>query len=54
MQDIDHFRWALTDEAQSYVRQGSPEVQVLKAIPEDGLPMAELKVSHSFCGCLPN
>ncbi|KAF5837016.1 hypothetical protein DUNSADRAFT_4989 [Dunaliella salina] len=41
--DIDHFRWALTDEAQNYLRNGSPEVQVLNAIPAEGLPMADLK-----------
>uniref|UniRef100_A0A7S3VJY5 phenylalanine--tRNA ligase n=1 Tax=Dunaliella tertiolecta TaxID=3047 RepID=A0A7S3VJY5_DUNTE len=41
--DIDHFRWALTDEALNYLHNGSPEVQVLNAIPAEGLPMADLK-----------
>eukprot|EP00967_Tisochrysis_lutea_P082905 scaffold114936_cov19-Tisochrysis_lutea.AAC.1 len=36
-------QWALTDEALNYLHNGSPEVQVLNAIPAEGLPMADLK-----------
>jgi hypothetical protein len=44
VQDIDHFRWVLTEEAQGYLQNGSPEAQVFNAIPAEGLPMAQLKV----------
>jgi hypothetical protein len=47
-QDIDHFKWALTEEALAYLRDGSPEAQVFRVIPADGLPMADLKV----CVCV--
>lgn len=43
-QEIDHFRYVLTEEAQSYLSTGSPEAQVFNAVPAGGLPMAELKV----------
>ncbi len=45
LQDIDHFRWALTEEAQSYADLGSPEAQVFNIVPPEGLPMAQLKVT---------
>lgn len=44
MQDVDHTRLDLTDEAKQYVAAGSPEAQVFAAVPEDGLPLPELKV----------
>jgi phenylalanyl-tRNA synthetase alpha chain len=44
VQDIDHFRWVLTEEAQGYLQHGSPEAQVFNAVPSEGLPMAQLKV----------
>ena len=45
-QDIDHTRLDLTDEAKQYVGAGSPEAQVFEAVPEEGLPLPELKVCH--------
>ncbi|KAF8072572.1 Phenylalanine--tRNA ligase alpha subunit [Scenedesmus sp. PABB004] len=45
MQDISHSRYVLTPEAESYLTDGSPEVQLLAAIPQDGIALAELKAS---------
>lgn len=39
----ENTRLALTEEAEQYVSDGSPEVQVLRAIPDAGIPLAELK-----------
>lgn len=44
-QDIDHSRYALTDESVAYVTAGSPEAQVFYAVPAEGMSMAELKAS---------
>jgi len=44
MQDIDHSRYVLTDEATSYLAAGSPEAQVFNIVPAEGLPLTELKV----------
>lgn len=41
--DIDHFRYALTEEAEGYLQAGSPEAQVFHAVPPSGLTLAELK-----------
>lgn len=43
-QDIDHFRWVLTDEAKGYLESGTPEAQVFNAVPPEGIAMAALKV----------
>lgn len=43
-QDIDHFRYKLTVEAEGYLGVGSPEVQVFNAVPADGITLADLKV----------
>mgnify|MGYP001807217653 CR=1 FL=1 len=43
-QDIDHFRYALTEESQTYLTAGSPEAQVFAAVGADGISLAELKV----------
>jgi hypothetical protein len=43
-QDIDHFKYVLTDEAQTYLTAGSPEAQVFHAVPADGITLAALKV----------
>ena len=43
-QDIDHFRYKLTAEAEGYLGVGSPEVQVFNAVPADGITLADLKV----------
>jgi len=43
-QDKDHFKWVLTEEAEGYLNNGSPEAQVFNIVPPEGLPMAELKV----------
>lgn len=50
MQDIDHFRYALTEEANGYLAVGSPEAQVFNVVPTDGLPLAQLKVRMSGHG----
>lgn len=42
----ENTRLALTEEAEQYVSDGSPEVQVLRAIPVAGIPLAELKASR--------
>jgi hypothetical protein len=44
MQDKDHFKWVLTDEAAGYLNNGSPEAQVFNTVPPEGLPMAQFKV----------
>ena len=44
-QDIDHFRYTLTEEAQGYLALGAPEAQVFNAVPAEGLPMPALKAS---------
>ncbi len=46
MQDIDHFRYVLTEESQGYLTAGSPEAQVFNAVPAEGITLAELKVSR--------
>lgn len=63
-QDIDHFRYNLTEEAKGYLGVGSPEAQVFNAVPaEGGIPMAAIKVwlapkctaiqcSEGFASCL--
>lgn len=48
LQDIDHSRLALTEEARLYLEAGSPEAQVFNAIPESGISLADLKVA-SVC-----
>lgn len=41
---MKHSAWSLTDEARQYLADGvSPEIQLLRAIPEDGIDMDELK-----------
>jgi hypothetical protein len=45
-QDIEHFKWSLTDESQAYLTAGSPEAQVFNAVPAEGLTLAELKVGR--------
>ncbi|KXZ54325.1 hypothetical protein GPECTOR_5g409 [Gonium pectorale] len=43
-EDIDHFRYALTEESQGYLTAGSPEAQVFNAVtPGEGITLAELK-----------
>eukprot|EP01025_Chloroclados_australasicus_P025698 TRINITY_DN2563_c0_g1_i14.p1 TRINITY_DN2563_c0_g1~~TRINITY_DN2563_c0_g1_i14.p1 ORF type:complete len:538 (+),score=63.98 TRINITY_DN2563_c0_g1_i14:117-1616(+) len=43
VQDIDHFRYALTEEGQQYARDGSPEAQVYELIQSSGgMDMSEL------------
>lgn len=45
-QDIDHFRYVLTEEAEGYVTAGSPEAQAFNAVPaQGGITLAALKVS---------
>ncbi|GLI62444.1 hypothetical protein VaNZ11_005065 [Volvox africanus] len=47
-EDIDHFRYVLTDEAQGYLTAGSPEAQVFNAVPAgEGITLAELKARVS-------
>eukprot|EP00744_Colponema_vietnamica_P003335 GILI01005130.1.p1 GENE.GILI01005130.1~~GILI01005130.1.p1 ORF type:complete len:501 (+),score=192.52 GILI01005130.1:92-1594(+) len=42
----EHKSWVLTDEALSYVSNGTPEAQVYNAVhPESGTPMAEIESS---------
>lgn len=45
LQDIDHSRLALTEEARLYLEAGSPEAQVFHAIPEAGITLTDLKVA---------
>ncbi|GLC42042.1 hypothetical protein PLESTB_001061900 [Pleodorina starrii] len=43
-EDIDHFRYVLTEEAQGYLTAGSPEAQVFAAVPAgEGISLSELK-----------
>ena len=48
MQDIDHSRYVLTEEATSYLAAGSPEAQVFNVVPEEGLPLPQLKVQYDL------
>lgn len=43
-QDINHSKYALTEESATYLTAGSPEAQVFNAIPAEGISMADLKV----------
>lgn len=45
MQDKDNSRLELVPAAVPYLEAGSPEVQVFDALGEEGLPLAELKVT---------
>jgi hypothetical protein len=46
-QDIDHFKWTLTEEAERCLAAGaSPEAQVFAIVPAEGLPLAKLKVGR--------
>ncbi len=55
VQDIDHSRWVLTDEAKGYLAAGTPEAQVFALVPPEGITMAAIKVRvdnsaiHSTC-----
>eukprot|EP00210_Caulerpa_lentillifera_P002874 g2744.t1 len=44
VEDIDHFQYTLTDEAKSYLKTGSPEAQLMTAIPKEGISLPQLKV----------
>ena len=44
LQDIEHFRYTLTAEAQGYLGVGSPEAQVFNAVPPEGITLADIKV----------
>lgn len=44
VEDIDHFQYILTDEAKSYLKTGSPEAQLMEAIPKEGISLTQLKV----------
>ncbi len=52
LQDINHSRYALTEEGVGYVAAGaSPEAQVFGAVPADGgVLLAELKVGGGHQG----
>lgn len=45
--DIIKETWVLTDEAKGYAAKGSPEAQLVSAIPPEGASKDALKVS--FC-----
>ena len=47
MQDISHQRYVLTDESKKYLEAGSPEAQLFKAIPAEGITLAALKVGKA-------
>lgn len=47
-QDVDHFRYEVTEEAKVYLKDGSPEAQLYNAIPSEGIAMAQLKVAVVF------
>ncbi|KAK9915034.1 hypothetical protein WJX75_003886 [Coccomyxa subellipsoidea] len=42
-EEISHFRYVLTEEAQGYRDQGSPEAQVYAAVPPEGIAMEDLE-----------
>lgn len=42
-QEKDNSEWMLTAEGEEYATKGSPEAQVFAAVPDGGLPVAELK-----------
>jgi phenylalanyl-tRNA synthetase alpha chain len=44
-QDIKRESWVLTDEGNSYATLGSPEVQLMLAIPPEGISKDEVLVS---------
>jgi phenylalanyl-tRNA synthetase alpha chain len=46
-EDIDHSKFVLTAEAQGYLDNGSPEMQVFAAVPAEGIGLAQLKASVS-------
>ncbi|EOA25743.1 hypothetical protein CARUB_v10019105mg [Capsella rubella] len=46
-QEVIRKTWVLTEEGNKYATQGSPEVQLFSAVPEEGsISMVELKVQH--------
>jgi len=45
MQDISHQRYVLTEESKNYLEAGSPEAQLFKAIPAEGITLAALKAA---------
>lgn len=42
--------WVLTDEAKGYATKGSPEAQLVAAIPPEGASKDALKVRFLFLG----
>lgn len=44
VQDIKRERWVLTPEGELYAKYGSPEVQLLQAVPPEGVTREELQV----------
>ena len=49
-QDIIKEAWVLTEEAKGYVAKGSPEAQLVAAIPPEGVSKDALKVRFLFQG----
>jgi hypothetical protein len=47
-QDIVKETWVLTDEAKGYAARGSPEAQLVAAIPSEGASKDALKVRFFF------
>ncbi|CAK9142561.1 unnamed protein product [Ilex paraguariensis] len=45
-QDIKRERWVSTNEGKTYAAGGSPEVQLLLAIPPEGISREELQVMN--------
>ena len=51
-QDIIKETWVLTDEAKGYAARGSPEAQLVAAIPPEGASKDALKVSFCLHGSI--
>jgi hypothetical protein len=49
-QDIIKETWVLTEEAKGYAAKGSPEAQLVAAIPPEGASKDALKVRFLFTG----
>lgn len=49
-QDISKEAWVLTEEAKGYAAKGSPEAQLVAAIPPEGASKDALKVRFLFAG----
>lgn len=53
-QDIKREKWVLTDEGNTYTTVGSPEAQLMLAIPPEGISRDDLQVILTLPFSAPN